>query len=186
MSSASTSTASGPRCSRTEAPLPLIPRRPFRRRRDGRFEVNLSEDQRQFLRSLLEQLRELLLADDPNLRRLFPVAYADDAELDAAYQQLVHGQLIESRFVAIETVESTLDADDLDEAQLTGWMQSINALRLVLGTILDVSEEHPDLDPDDPRFEPYVLYDELSWLLGHIVSALAEALPDPPAAGAAT
>jgi hypothetical protein len=84
------------------------------------------------------------------------------------------------------TVSSSLDADDLDEAQLTGWMQSINALRLVLGTILDVSEEHPDLDPDDPRFEPYVLYDELSWLLGHIVSALAEALPDPPEAAGAT
>lgn len=159
--------------------MSLIPRRPFRRRRDGRFEVNLSTDERAFLRSFLDQLRDLLLADDPNLRRLFPVAYADDPKLDAEYQQLVHGQLIEARFAAIETVESTLDATDLDESALTGWMQSINALRLVLGTVLDVGEEQLHLDPDDPRFEAYVLYDELGWLLGHIVAALTEALPEP-------
>jgi hypothetical protein len=166
--------------------LSLIPRRPFRRRRDGRFEVNLSADQRDFLRSFLDQLRDLLMADDPNLRRLFPVAYADDAEQDAAYQQLVHGQLIEARFAAIETVEATLDATDVDEAQLTGWMQSINALRLVLGTVLDVGEEPLQLDPGDPGFEPYVLYEELGWLLGHIVVALSEALPDVPADPAGT
>lgn len=159
--------------------MSLLPRRPFRRLRNGRFEINLSADQRDFLRSFLDQLRDLLLADDPNLKRLFPVAYADDAELDAAYQQLVHGQLIEARFAAIETVEATLDATEVDEAQLTGWMQSINALRLVLGTVLDVSEAPPELDPDDPRFEPYVLYEELGWLLGHIVAALTEALPEP-------
>jgi len=161
--------------------LSLLPRRPFRRLRDGRFEINLSTDQRDFLRSFLDQLRDLLLADDPNLKRLFPVAYADDAEMDAAYQQLVHGQLIEARFAAIETVEATLDATQVDEAQLTGWMQSINSLRLVLGTVLDVSEEPPDLGPDDPRFEPYVLYEELGWLLGHIVAALTDALPEPSA-----
>ncbi len=155
----------------------LLPRRPFRRRRDGRFEINLSTDQREFLRSYLDQLRDLLLADDPNLRRLFPAAYADDPERDAAYQQLVHGQLIEARFAAIETVEATLDATDVTDGELTGWMQSINALRLVLGTVLDVSEEPPEPDPSDPRFEPYVLYEELGWLLGHIVMALSEALP---------
>lgn len=160
--------------------MSLIPRRPFRRRRDGLFEVNLSADQRDFLRSFLDQLRDLLLADDPNLRRLFPVAYADDPKQDAEYQELVHGQLIEARFAAIETVEGTLDATEVDEAVLTGWMQSINALRLVLGTVLDVSEEPRELDPDDPGFEAYVLYEELGWLLGHIVMALTEALPDVP------
>ena len=78
--------------------MALIPRRPFRRRRDGRFEINLDPDERELVRSLLDQLRDLLLADDPNLRRLFPVAHADDPEAEATYQELVHGQLIESRF----------------------------------------------------------------------------------------
>jgi hypothetical protein len=159
--------------------LSLIPRRPFRRRRDGRFDINLSTDQRNFLRAYLDQLRDLLLADDPNLRRLFPVAHADDPEQEAAYQQLVHGQMIEARFAAIEAVEATLDATDVDEAALTGWMQSVNALRLVLGTVLDVSEEPRQVQPGDADFEAYVLYEELGWLLHHIVTALAEALPEP-------
>lgn len=157
--------------------MTLLPRRPFRRRRDGRFEINLSADQREFLRTYLDQLRDLLMADDPNLRRLFPAAYADDPEKDAEYQELVRGQLIEARFVAIDTVEATLDATDVAEAELTGWMQSINALRLVLGTVLDVSDDPPEPDPSDPDFEPFVLYEELGWLLTHIVMALSEALP---------
>lgn len=163
--------------------MALIPRRPFRRRRDGRFDINLDPDERELVRSLLDQLRDLLLADDPNLRRLFPVAHADDPEEEATYQELVHGQLIESRFAAIEVVEASLDADEIDEAGLTGWMQSINALRLVLGTLLDVGEEPMALAPDDPRAEPYLLYESLGQLLHYIVWSLSEALPEPTAEG---
>jgi hypothetical protein len=163
--------------------LALIPRRPFRRRRDGLFDINLDPRERELVRSLLDQLRDLLLADDPNLRRLFPVAHADDPEAEETYQELVHGQLIESRFAAIDLVESSLDAEEIDEAGLTGWMQSINALRLVLGTLLDVSDDGLDLDPDDPRFEPFLLYESLGELLYFIVSSLSEALPEPSAEG---
>jgi hypothetical protein len=163
----------------------LIPRRPFRRRRDGLFEVNLDEDERELIRSLLDQLRDLLLADDPNLRRLFPVAHADDPEQEAAFQEMAHGQLIEARFATIEVVETSLDADELDEATLTSWMQSINALRLVLGTVLDVDEDGLDLEPDDPRFEPYLLYESLGRVLHFMVWSLSEALPEPTAEGPA-
>lgn len=158
--------------------MALIPRRPFRRRRDGRFEVNLEPAERDLLRSLLDQLRDLLLADDPNLHRLFPVAHADDPEQEAAYQAMAHGQLIESRFAAIDVVDASLDAKDVDEATLTGWMQSINAL-LVLGTMLDVGEEPLALDPDDPRAEPYFLYEVLGETLHFMVWSLSEALPEP-------
>lgn len=163
--------------------MALIPRRPFRRRRDGLFDINLDPDERDLVRSLLDQLRDLLLADDPNLKRLFPVAHADDPEEEAAYQAMVHGQLIEARFAAIDVVEGSLGADEIDEAGLTGWMQSINALRLVLGTLLDVGEEGMDLEPDDPRFESYLLYESLGQLLHFIVWSLSEALPEPTAEG---
>ena len=33
---------------------------------------------------------------------------------------------------------------------MTAWMGTLNSLRLVLGTRLDVDEELPTLDPDDP------------------------------------
>jgi hypothetical protein len=157
----------------------LIPRRPFRRRRDGTYEVNLDPAERELVQVLLDRLRDLLLADDPVLRRLFPVVHTDDPEREAAYQELAKGQLLESRFVAIETVEETLGAETLDEAQLDAWMQAINALRLVIGTLLDVTEDGLDLEPDDPRADPYLLYEQLGRLLALIVWSLSQSLPDP-------
>ncbi len=165
--------------------MPLIPKRPIRRTRDGRFEINVPREEREVLKGYLDQLRDLLLSDDPLLRRLFPTAYPDDAERDAEYQRLMKGDLIESRFVAIETMEATLDATSIDEAELNRWMQAINSLRLVVGTRLDVSEDwsEVDIDEKDPDFGLWVLYEILTWLLYAIVNALSAALPPPTATG---
>ncbi len=61
----------------------------------------------------------------------------------------------------------------LDEAGLTALMQSLNALRLVLGTILDVGEDHDldDVAPDDPLVGEHHLYGYLSYLLDAAVRA---------------
>ena len=59
----------------------------------------------------------------------------------------------------------------------------VAALRLVLGTLLDVGEEGLDLAPDDPRAEPYLLYESLGELLHLIVWSLTETLPEPTADG---
>ena len=53
------------------------------------------------------------------------------------------------------------------------------ALRLVVGTRLDVGEELPAVDPDDPDFMFYVLYESLGELLYYIVAALTPGLPEP-------
>jgi hypothetical protein len=150
-----------------------------KRRRDGRFDLAIGDLERQLLRTYLEQLRDLLLGDDPLLRRLFPPAYLQDDDRDKDYQALMKGDLIESRFAAIETMEATLDERTVDEASLTRWMQAINSLRLVVGTRLDVSEVPEPLDTDDPDRGLYQLYEILGWLLAHIVEALSEALPPP-------
>jgi hypothetical protein len=52
-------------------------------------------------------------------------------------------------------------------------MQAVNSLRLVLGTILDVGEDHDPfaLDPSDPESRPHVLYGYLGVLLEEIVQA---------------
>jgi hypothetical protein len=54
-------------------------------------------------------------------------------------------------------------------------MQSVNSVRLVLGTMLEVSDE-PDADEVRPGLEQspeYALYSYLSWLLEHCVRALS-------------
>ncbi|HEX6165874.1 MAG TPA: DUF2017 family protein [Acidimicrobiales bacterium] len=112
-----------------------------RRRRQGRYQVTLRPNERVLVADLVRQMREQLLAstDDPAVRRLFPPAYPDDPERDAGYQVLTRDELLEHRLAALDLVESTLDGDgELDEAAMTAWMGTLNSLRLVLGTRLDV------------------------------------------------
>lgn len=158
-----------------DLPAVLISRR-VRRNRKGLFEVRLPDQERALLRSVVPQLGELLEGDlsDPAMRRLFPVAYADDPAKDAEYQRLVRDELAERRRVAVRTMLDTIDASQLDEAQLLAWMGAINDLRLILGTRLDVSEETPmAAEPDDPEGPLVALYAYLGFLLETIVEALS-------------
>jgi len=161
----------------------FLTRLPIRRLSNGRYEINLQDSEREVIGHYLEQLRELLMGTDDSLRRLFPVAYLNDPQLDAEYQKMMHGELLESRFASIEVMEGTLQAKTVDEAELTKWMQAINSLRLVIGTRLDVSETPIDIEPDDPNEMFYVLYDALGELVALIVLALTPDLPPPSAQG---
>jgi len=149
------------------------------RKRDGRYSLRLPDDVRQLLGSLLEEMRELLTADQPadgRLERLFPPAYLADPEKNAEYQRYMRSELLTSRLSALDQVRDTLTAKDLTEPQLTAWMTSLNSVRLVLGTMLDVSEDDrlDELSPEDPSFGGHLLYGELSVILEHIVAALGE------------
>jgi hypothetical protein len=62
---------------------------------------------------------------------------------------------------------------------MTAWMGTLNSLRLVLGTRLDVDEELPTLDADDPLAPAYAVYEYLGWLLSQVVDALSTDLPPP-------
>jgi Domain of unknown function (DUF2017) len=155
----------------------LFRRSRIRRSRRGTYRVELPEEERDLLRRLLPQLRTLVTADDPDderTRRLHPPAYADDVEADADYQRLMREDLVASRLAALDAVEASVDATDLDEQQLMSWLGAVNNLRLVLGTILDVSEELEigELPDGTPDVEAYALYAYLSSLLGEIVDAL--------------
>ncbi len=155
----------------------MLRKDPFVLNRNGAVAVNLDDDQRELLRHMFGELREaLLLDDDAGLRRLYPTAYANDAELDAGYQALVHGELMEKRLAALDEVEATLDQATLTTEQLTLWMTSINDLRLILGTKLDVSEEDDLFDPEAPDAQARLIYIHLGWLLEHVVAALTGTL----------
>jgi hypothetical protein len=155
-----------------------------RRRGPGAYRVKLRSNEQMLLRSLVHQLREQLMAstDEPHLRRLFPPAYANDAERDAGYQVLTRDELLEGRLAGLDVVERTLDgSNDIDEAGLTAWMMTLNSLRLVIGTRLDVDEEPPELDASDPLAPEYAVYDFLGWVLDQVVDALSHDLPPPSA-----
>jgi hypothetical protein len=156
----------------------VIPGRRVKRSRKGGFDLRLPESERQLVTSLVGQLRRVLtgedVAADPGMRRLFPSAYADDAARDAEYREMVHDDLLAARLGALDVVEATVGASNVDEAQLLAWMGAINDLRLVLGTRLDVSEETAfDADPEDPDAPALAVYQYLSFLLESIVDALS-------------
>jgi hypothetical protein len=148
------------------------------RTRDGDYRVRLSGHERDLLRTLPGQLRDLLAEDDPSLVRLFPPAYADDPEADAEYRRLVRNGLMDGKLAALSELERTAAADRLDEEQLGAWLGALESLRLALGTQLEVTEDTYDaFEPDDPHAPELALYGWLSWLQDQVVRALAAGLP---------
>lgn len=146
-------------------------------RRDGAgFVVALSPDEAELVARLLGELSELLADDAPNslLDRLFPVVHPADPAEEAEYQRLMRPELVESKRAAIATVERALDGDGrFDEAGLLAFMQAVNSVRLVLGTMLGISDdEQPDEDDDEAPYEMQ-LYVYLSWLLEWTVRAMS-------------
>ena len=146
-------------------------------RRDGdRTTVLLDDDERSMLIDLAEQFRSVLAADaDPDLRRLYPTAYADDAGRDTEYAELVHDDLLQTRLDAIERLVESATEPSIDDEQLAAWMQVLNGLRLLLGTRLDVSEED-QFDPDAPDAPSRALIACLSFLLEEAVESAAAGL----------
>jgi hypothetical protein len=143
------------------------------RTKSGTIRVTLPESEIDLLRHLLPQLRELLTeGSDERVRRLFPTAYVDDVEAQAEFDRLMRDDLVASRLAAIATVEASLGVEEITDDQLEAWMSSVNSVRLVLGTMLDASEEL-DLEQvaeDDPDIEGYVLYGYLGYLLDEMVT----------------
>jgi hypothetical protein len=149
--------------------------RRVKRTRQGDFHLRLPRTEREILRALPGQLRELLHSDDPALSRLFPPAYEDDPERNAEYERLMRADLLAGRLTSLEVMEATIDAQRVDEEQLTAWLGVLNDLRLTLGTKLDVTEDlFADGIPDDhPQAHLYALYFYLGWLQEQVVEELA-------------
>ncbi len=129
--------------------------------RDGtrHWVVDLPDDHRRAVVHLFDELRQLLRDGDPDrppLLRLFPPVYLDDEDKEAEYRRLMRDELITSRIAHLDAAEGFLapgGPDELDEAQVTALLHSLNAVRVVLGTILDVGEDEDEdgepLDVDD-------------------------------------
>jgi hypothetical protein len=163
----------------------------------GRVSVRLDEAERRILASLVAELRGEL--GDPSssaaggaLWRLYPPAFPDDADAEAAYRELVQDGLVADRMEHVATVEATLGADELDEAQAAAWLHVLNDLRLALGSSLGIEQDGDEIDPpagdgsgevDDPDALRRAIFLYLGWLVQSFADVLAESLPDAPEAG---
>lgn len=155
--------------------------------RSGCYQVQLRPNETTLLRQLVSQLRDQLMVstDAPVVRRLFPPAYANDAERDAGYQVLTRDTLLEGKLATLATVEANLGPEgaktdvELEHTELGEWMQALNSMRLVLGTRLDAHDEGFDIDPSHPDAPLHAVYEFLGWLLTQIVDEMSEALPPP-------
>jgi hypothetical protein len=154
--------------------------RRVKRTRRGSFELRIPDAERDVLRTLPGQLRELITQadplEDPVMRRLYPAAYLDDPEAAAEFDGFVRDDLTAQRMSSIETMARTVDARSLGADELAAWLGAINDLRLILGVRLGVTEESEpgDFDGEPEREASYALYSYLSYLEEEIVQALAE------------
>ena len=143
------------------------------------FVVNLGTEERSVIRAVCEDLSSVLDEDEssPSLRRLFPRGHASDEEVDDAYQQMVHEDLYNSRQEILAAVAESVERTELDRETLEQWMVGLNSVRLVLGTVLDVSEDGtPVLEEDDPMLPAWAVYEFLGSVVDAAVQALGETL----------
>jgi hypothetical protein len=151
---------------------------PVRRTRRG-FELNLGPDERDVLRGLPAQLRELLegesASSDPAMARLYPPAYPDDPLRNLEFEMVAGDELTKQRLASIDAMERSIDSERLSEEELTAWVAVLNDLRLVLGTRLEITEEtrEEDFEAEDPRRSAFALYVYLTYLVDECIAALS-------------
>ena len=144
----------------------------------GGWAINLDVEERNLLLRLMGELEALLASGDGSdalLARLYPVAYPDDEEKEAEYQRLMREELVASRLGAIETVKAALDPERtelLTEGDTIALLPSSNSVRLVLGTMLGITDDESADAADDTDTPEHHLYDFLSWLLEWTVRSL--------------
>ena len=164
------------------------------------YRFNLDLEEREMIHRLMGELRALLQSqdaepkqhagadadhapgqNDERLRRLFPTAYheASDQEFDEEFHRLMRDELLTSRLKGLDAVEEFMvaargDRATATEAQMMAFLQALNGIRLVLGTMLDISEDHDlgEVHENHPLAGEYNLYDFLSWVLDWSVRAV--------------
>jgi hypothetical protein len=119
--------------------------------------------------------------EDPALARLLPDAYGDDEQAAAEFRRYTDADLRAGKKAHAGVVLATLapllgegGRLQLDRDECDAWLGTLNDLRLVLGTRLEVTEETElDVPGDDPRGQALQVYGWLGWLQETLLSCLA-------------
>ncbi len=164
-----------------------------RRKRDGRLVVTLHSSVVEVLRQVMTQLADVVASPPAGdvTDRLFHRAYLDPTEETAEqeWQSLVHDDLVRTRLDAVAATIADLERGSpvaneriqivLDEQSEPRWLTVLNDARLMLGTMLGVTEDEPlHLADDDPRATAAEIYALLSELQAALVDVLLDGLPD--------
>jgi hypothetical protein len=143
----------------------------------GGIDVDLTEDEREFLSGLLEVLAGIRASDDdPAARRLRVPVYLDDPESNEEWWRLMEGELNAGRSADRSVFERTITEAgrrhlSVDEAN--AFLRVLNEGRLALGARfgVEVEEDHDRL-PEDRR----EVMDYLGWLLEDLTVELSRTL----------
>jgi hypothetical protein len=114
---------------------------------------------------------------DPSLARLFPDAYHDDAVAAGDFRRYTEVRLREGKVRNAAVVTACLGRPSplaLNPEEVAAWLGTLNDLRLVLGVLLDVSEEDDVVERlEEPGGDGYLIYLWLTDLQGALLEALA-------------
>ena len=122
---------------------------------------------------------ELERPDDPVLARLLPDGYRDDPDAAGEFRRLTESSLRRGKRAAADALLADLPESGGGEVRLDAetterWLTVLNDVRLALGTRLDVAEDMPEPDPDDPDAPAYVVYLWLTELQGVLIEVAAD------------
>jgi hypothetical protein len=154
---------------------------------DGGLRLNIDEHSREVVVHLFGELRNAVIGAKespynelpPHMKRLFPTAYHSDEKRNEEYRRLTHSDLADAHLAVIDDAVTLLSPGrTFTTPELERFVRALNAMRLVLGTVLDVSEDEGDADSgdvdsgdadeadsDDPTAMQRQVYDYLGWLL---------------------
>jgi hypothetical protein len=150
---------------------------PFQRKRDG-VHIGLGSQEKALVADLVTQVTTLLEtgdAKDPAISRLFPAAYADDAEAAAEFRRFTVDDLTAAKIANAKTVLATLRADrkvPLDAEAEQAWLRTLTDVRLTLASRLGVTNDGYPASTDDRVLGMQSLYE---WL-GYVQEALVQTL----------
>lgn len=170
----------------------------FTRELNGQITLTLDPTECEVLTALFEQMSELLselggqestdpleamlgmngstqISDDPALARLFPDGYCDDEHASADFRRFTEQDLRQEKTAALTQIRIALQSNEdttvVSPLQAQSWLKTINDLRLVLGTRLEITQENDfDFDSDEPGVN---LYNYLTYLQGTLLDALS-------------
>jgi hypothetical protein len=177
----------------------------FKRKRGGRVEGDLVAVEADVLLSAVTDLLALLgegepededplaalvglpsgpveTPSDPALARLLPDAHREDEEASREFRRYTEADLRAGKRANAGTVLAALaplagrgGRVSLDRDECDAWLGTLNDLRLVLGTRLEVADDADDLADRPP--EVVQVYGWLAWLQESLLSCLTPRSP---------
>jgi len=116
---------------------------------------------------------------DPVVARLLPDGYRDDPESAGEFRRLTEPALRQQKRRNAARLLADLPGEGGGEVRLDPettecWLTTLNDVRLALGTRLDLTEDMPEPDQDDPDAPAYVVYVWLTQLQDVLVQVALE------------